>query len=154
MIQNDEDFHAPFFTFQVEQPVLNQDFSPGSKGPFHCLLCDDIRPIGSTSYDFHKHLCENHFRERLLNAIQQTEAKEGEDPSAARKFVCPLPGCGYELPQRWVMAKHYGLKHQVAKQLYAKICNLPPNGIPNPKPTIAQPKPSASIGKLFFKIIL
>ena len=126
--------------FQVEcPPYLNQDFS--QKGPFQCLLCDDIRPIGPSSYDFHKHLCEHHFRERLLQSIPQSDLKDessegvatavtasGATSAAAnvdapRKFKCPVPNCGYELPQRWVMAKHLGLKHQVAKQWYAQICN-------------------------------
>ena len=101
-------------------PVIPQDFS--QKGPFRCLLCDDIPPIGQTSYDFHKHLCEAHFRDRLLLAIRQIEVKEGE--VTVKKYACPAPNCGYELPQKWVMAKHYGLKHQIAKQFYATICDL------------------------------
>ena len=112
--------------------VVRQDFS--SKGPFQCLLCDDTPTIGQTSYDFHKHLCESHFRERLLAAIpllENTQPKEVSPDVQAnvqpRKYGCPVPGCGYELPQRWVMAKHYGLKHQVAKQIYMKICDFSSN---------------------------
>ena len=92
------------------------------------MLCDELPAIGATSYDFHKHLCENHFRERLLSVIQQVEIKEGD--TTIKKWQCPVPNCGYQLPQKWVMAKHYGLKHQVAKQMYAKICDisaLPPD---------------------------
>ena len=92
------------------------------------MLCDELPAIGATSYDFHKHLCENHFRERLSSVIKQVEITEGD--TTIRKYACPIPNCGYQLPQKWVMAKHYGLKHQVAKQMYAKICDiaaLPPD---------------------------
>ena len=116
--------------------ILQQDFE--KKGPFHCLLCDEIPAIGTTSYDFHKHLCEAHFRERLIAAIPVTEtprepAAPGVDPNLnpentstgmVKKYGCPFPDCDYSLPQKWVMAKHYGLKHQIAKKLFAVICNL------------------------------
>ncbi len=120
--------------------IIRQDFN--LKGPYTCLLCDDLPIIGQTSYDFHRHLCECHFRERLLAAIETKEppvqpppppaVPPGGDPSITpppppppvKKYGCPVPNCGYELPQKWVMAKHYGLKHQIARQMYLQICNL------------------------------
>ena len=131
--------------FQTDNEVENnkplvvlQDFN--SRGPFQCLLCDDTPLIGQTSYDFHKHLCESHFRERLLAAIPLLQVDQtnqslsaNQNPASSevvqvaspqRKYGCPVPNCGYELPQRWVMAKHYGLKHQIARQLYMKICDF------------------------------
>ena len=126
---------------------MRQDFN--SRGPFQCLLCDDTPIIGQTSYDFHKHLCEIHFRERLLAAIpllqvdKQTDQNQTESQSPQRKYGCPVPDCGYELPQRWVMAKHYGLKHQIARQLYMKICDFK-NSTPTTSASVVQANNSIS----------
>ena len=38
-----DNMHFFFALLQVDYPIVNQDFSPGARGPFYCLLCDDIR---------------------------------------------------------------------------------------------------------------
>ena len=79
-----------YFTFSFTKENNHQLF-------FFCF-----RKIEHSSYEFHKHLCEVHFRERLLASIPQSNPKEGEDASnpMARKFKCPIANCQYELPQR------------------------------------------------------
>lgn len=41
-------------------------------------MCDDVRIVGSTPLDLHKHLAEKHFRERLMALIPSIVNTAGE----------------------------------------------------------------------------
>ena len=92
-----------------------------SKNQFHkkmeCLMCDDVRVVGSTPLDLHKHLVEKHFRDRLLDLIPSIGGSLGGKP----RYCCPFQGCFYEHHYKWIIAKHYGIKHRVAKQFYDEV---------------------------------
>ena len=87
-----------------------------------CLMCDDVKLVGVTPLDLHKHLVEKHFRERMLALIPCT----GNSPEGKPKFSCPFSGCSYEHHYKWIIAKHYGVKHRVAKQFYEEVIGLIP----------------------------
>lgn len=63
-----------------------------TKHPFHkkmeCLMCDDVKVVGSTPLDLHKHLVEKHFRDRLLDLIPSIGSSIGGKP----RFCCPFQG--------------------------------------------------------------
>ena len=92
-------------------------FQPKNQPRFQCLMCDDVKLVGATPLDFHKHLVEKHFRERMLALIPCV----GTSPEGKPKYSCPFNGCYYEHHYKWIIAKHYGVKHKVAKQLYDEV---------------------------------
>jgi hypothetical protein len=94
-----------------------------------CLMCDDVRVVGSTPLDLHKHLVEKHFRDRLLDLIPSIGSSLGGKP----RYCCPFQGCFYEHHYKWIIAKHYGIKHRVAKQFYEEVIGI---GKVQPRPEV------------------
>jgi hypothetical protein len=103
-------------------PRLPSDQPPHPKAQLRiqCLMCDDVRLVGATPLEFHKHLVEKHFRERMLALIPCT----GTSPEGKPKYSCPFSGCYYEHHYKWIIAKHYGVKHRMAKQFYEEVTGL------------------------------
>jgi hypothetical protein len=60
---------------------------------------------------------EKHFRDRLLDLIPSIGSSIGGKP----RYCCPYQGCFYEHHYKWIIAKHYGIKHRVAKQFYDEV---------------------------------
>ena len=84
-----------------------------SSGPHQCLMCDDCRTVGTSTTDFHKHLCDVHFKERLIALVQTVQNESG------KRYRCPE--CGYEHQYRFQIARHCGLKHSFAKKFYSEV---------------------------------
>jgi hypothetical protein len=114
---------------QNQQPSINGQNNSNinnnrGKSAFHkkmeCLMCDDVRIVGSTPLDLHKHLVEKHFRDRLLDLIPSIGCSIDGKP----RFCCPFQGCFYEHHYKWIIAKHYGIKHRVAKQFYEEVIGV------------------------------
>ena len=105
-------------------PRLLSDQPTNPKAPLkiQCLMCDDVRLVGATPLDFHKHLVEKHFRERMLALIPCT----GTSPEGKPRYSCPFAGCHYEHHYKWIIAKHFGVKHRMAKQFYDEVTGLRP----------------------------
>ena len=78
-----------------------------------CLMCDDCRFVGTSTTDFHKHLCDVHFKERLIALVQTVQGEAG------KRYRCPE--CGYEHQYRFQIARHCGLKHLFAKKFYSEV---------------------------------
>ena len=76
-----------------------------------CFMCDDCKPVASSQGEFAKHLVDIHFKNDLLKF-----PKEIFDEEKGRRFQCPV--CQYEHVNKKLLAKHYGLKHKIAKQMY------------------------------------
>ena len=101
-----------------------------------CLMCDDVKVVGSTPLDLHKHLVEKHFRDRLLDLIPSI----GNTIDGKPRYCCPFQGCFYEHHYKWIIAKHYGIKHRVAKQFYEEVI-----GVCKSKPKV-ESEPNQPIG--------
>jgi hypothetical protein len=107
----------------VKEEAVDADVDGHDKSPrrIQCLMCDNVQTVGATPLDFHKHLVERHFRERMLAVVPSI----GTTPVGGKpKFACPFPGCSYEHHYKWIIAKHYGIKHRMAKQFYEEVVGL------------------------------
>jgi hypothetical protein len=80
-----------------------------------CLMCDDCPVIGTNVSDFHKHLSEQHFKERLFSLVLTVPNESG----GGKRFRCPE--CGYEHQYRFQIARHCGHKHRLAKKFYSEV---------------------------------
>lgn len=61
--------NIPFFPRSDDSTIQTTSRERKNQRKMECLMCDDVRVVGSTPLDLHKHLAEKHFRERLIALI-------------------------------------------------------------------------------------
>ena len=67
---------APEIKDEIDTEVMEKEkaVAPfGGGGGQQCLMCDDCRTVGTSTTDFHKHLCDVHFKDRLVALVQTVQ---------------------------------------------------------------------------------
>ena len=84
---------------------------PAPNGAQQCRLCDSLPTIQSNS-EFHKHLTETHFLEKILEEVPEAPLTTSEDESNNRLFKCNKPSCEFSATTRSRMLFHFGVYHR------------------------------------------
>ena len=67
---------APEIKDEIDTEVMEKEkaVAPfGGGGGQQCLMCDDCRTVGTSTTDFHKHLSDVHFKDRLVALVQTVQ---------------------------------------------------------------------------------
>ena len=107
--------HFGFFHKKFDKPEAATILTPTTTtSNLCCLICDDIKKFESPM-ELHTHWSNSHFREKLLNKIQNVNDERGG-------FKCP--DCDYRNSVKMQVCRQYGLRHNILREMYRELTGI------------------------------